>query len=78
MEQLSKVVGHQQRKSPLLSVQQFLVQEATPYPGDTMLVNIYGRLSGEVVENVVSATVFNRALIPDDETLRRAYGNLKL
>ena len=38
----------------------------------------YSRFSGEVVELVVSASVFNPALLPDDETLLRAYGNSKL
>ena len=36
----------------------------------------YSRFSGEVVELVVSALVFNPALLPDDETLLRAYSKL--
>ena len=34
--------------------------------------NINSRFSGEVVEPVVSASVFNPSLLPDDETLLRA------
>ena len=47
---------------------------AIPYL-DTLIANINSRFSGEVVELVVSASVFNPALLPDDETLLRAYGN---
>ena len=65
------------RKSPPLSVQQFQVQVAIPYL-DTLIANINSRFSGEVVELVVSASVFNPGLLPDDETLLRAYGNSKL
>ena len=43
-----------------------------------MIANINSYISGEVVELVVSASVFNPALIPNDETLLRAYGNSKL
>ena len=64
-------------KSPPLSVQQFRVQVAIPYL-DTLIANINSRFSGEVVELVVSASVFNPALLPDDESLLRAYGNSKL
>ncbi len=65
------------QKSPPLSVQQFRVQVAIPYL-DTLIANINSRFSGEVVELVVSASVFNSALLPDDETLLKAYGNSKL
>ena len=44
---------------------------------DTMIENINSRFSGEVVELVVSASVFNPALLPNDETLLRAYANSK-
>ena len=44
---------------------------AIPYL-DTLIVNINSRFSGEIVELVVSASVFNPALLPDDETLLRA------
>ena len=44
---------------------------AIPYL-DTLIANINSRFSGEVVELVVSASVFNPALLPDDETLLRA------
>ena len=64
-------------KSPPLSVQQFRVQVAIPYLG-TLIANINSHFSGEVVELVVSASVFNPALLPDDETHLRAYGNSKL
>ena len=64
-------------KSPPLSVQQFRVQVAIPLL-DTLIANINSRFSGEVVELVVSASAFNPALLPDDETLLRAYGNSKL
>ena len=50
---------------------------AIPYL-DTLIANINSCFSGEVVELVVSASVFNPALLPDDETLLRAYGNSKL
>ena len=50
---------------------------AIPYL-DTLIANINSLFSGEVVELVVSASVFNPALLPDDETLLRAYGNSKL
>ena len=43
-----------------------------------MIANINSCFSDEVVELVVSASVFNPALLPDDETLLRAYGNSKL
>ena len=45
---------------------------------NTLISNINSRFSGEVVQLVVSASVFNPALLPDDETLLRAYGNSKL
>ena len=64
-------------KSPPLSVQQFRVQVAISYI-DTLIANIIIRSSGVVVELVVSASVFNIALLPDDETHLRAYGNSKL
>ena len=44
----------------------------------TLRANINSRFSGEVVELVVAASVFNPALLPDDETLLKAYGNSKL
>ena len=56
------------RKSPPLSVQQFRVQVAIPYL-DTVIANINSRFSGELVELVGLASVFNPALLPDDETL---------
>ena len=65
------------QKSPPLSVQQFRVQVAIPYL-DTLIANINSHFSGEVVELVFSASLFNPALLPDDETLLRAYGNSKL
>ena len=39
--------------------------------------NINSHFSSEVIELVVSASVFNPALLPDDETFLRAYGNYK-
>ena len=45
---------------------------------DTLIANINSRFSGDVVELVVSASVFNPALLPDDETLLGAYGDSKL
>ena len=45
---------------------------------DTMIANINSRFSGEVVELVVSGSVFNSALLPNDEILLKAYGNTKL
>ena len=77
MEQQSKVHGPTIWKSPPLSVQQFRVQAAISYL-DTLIANINSRFSGDVVELVVSAAVFNPAPILDDETLHRAYGNSKL
>ena len=65
------------RKSPLLSVQQFRLQVAIPYH-DTLIANINSCFSGEVVWLVIIASVFNPALLPDDKTLLRAYGNSKL
>ena len=50
---------------------------ATPYL-DTLITNINSHFSGEVVKLVVSASVFNLALLPDDEILLGAYGNSKL
>ena len=50
---------------------------AIPYL-DTLIANINSHFSGQVVELVVSVSVFNSALIPNDETLLRAYGNSKL
>ena len=44
---------------------------------DTLIANINSRFSGEVIK-LVSASVFNPVLLPDDETLLRAYGNSKL
>ena len=43
---------------------------AIPYL-DTLTANINNRFSGEVVELVVSASVLNLALLPDDDTLLR-------
>ena len=45
---------------------------------DTLIANINSCFSGEVVELVGSASEFNPALLPDDETLPRAYGNSRL
>ena len=53
------------------------VEVAIPYL-DTLIANINSHFSGEVVELLVSASVFNPALLPNDETLLRAYGNSKL
>ena len=50
---------------------------AFPYL-NTLITNINSRFSGEAVKLVVSASVFNPALLPDDETLLRAYGNAML
>ena len=50
---------------------------AIPYL-DTLIANINSHFSGEVVKLVVSASLFNPALIPNDETLLRACGNSKL
>ena len=50
---------------------------AIPYL-DTLIANINSCFSGEVAELVVTATVFNPAILPDDETLLRSYGNSKL
>ena len=50
---------------------------ALPYLA-TLIANINSCFSGKVVKLVVSASVFNPALLPDDETLLRAYGNSKL
>ena len=47
---------------------------AIPYL-ETLIANINSHFSGEVVELVVLASVFNSAILPDDETLLRAYGN---
>ena len=49
---------------------------ASPYL-DTLIANINSWFLGEVVKLVVSASVFNPALLPDDETLLRALGNSK-
>ena len=49
---------------------------AIPYL-DVLIANINSHFSGEVVELVVSASVFNPALLPYDDTLLRAYGNSK-
>ena len=65
------------RKSPPMSVQQFRVQAAIPYLV-TLIANINSRFSDEVIKLVVSASVFNPALLPDDETLLKAYSNSKL
>ena len=62
-------------KSPPLLVQQFLM--AIHYL-DIQIANINSHFSGEIVEFVVSASVVNPGLLPDDETLLRAYGNSKL
>ena len=43
-----------------------------------MIANINSCFSGEVVKLVVSASVYNPALLPGDDTLLRAYGNSKL
>ena len=45
---------------------------------NTLVENINSYFSSEVVELVVSVSVFNPALLPDDETHFRAYGNSKL
>ena len=45
---------------------------------DTLIASINSCFSGEVVELVVSASVSNPALLPDDKTLLRAYGTSKL
>ena len=50
---------------------------AIPHLG-TLIANINSHFSGEVVELVVSVSVFNPALLPDDESRLRAYGNSKL
>ena len=70
-------MGPTVRKSPPLSVQQFRVQVAIPYL-DTLIANINSHFSAAVVKLVVSASVSNPALLPDDETIPRAYGTSKL
>ena len=45
---------------------------------DTLIANIYSHFSGEAVKLVVLALIFHLALLPDDETLLKAYGNFKL
>ena len=45
---------------------------------DTLIANINSCFYGEVVELVVSASVFNPGVLPDDETLLRTHGNSKL
>ena len=45
---------------------------------DTLIANINSRFSGEVIELVVTASVFNLALLPYDEILLRAYVNSTL
>ena len=50
---------------------------AIPYL-DTLIATINSQFSGEIVKLVVSASVFNPALLPDEETFCRAYGNSKL
>ena len=75
--QQSKVHGPTVWKSPPLSVQQFPVQAAISYL-DTLIANINSRLPGDEVELVVSASVFNPALILEDEPFLRAFGNSKL
>ena len=50
---------------------------AIPY-FDILIANINSHFSGGVVELVVSASIFNPALFPNDETLLRAYGNSKV
>ena len=57
--------GPKVRKSPSLPVQQFQVKVAIPCL-DTLIANINSCFSGEVVQVVVSALVFNPALLPDD------------
>ena len=43
---------------------------------NTLIANIICRFSGEVVKIAVSASLFNPAILPDDETLLRAYVTL--
>ena len=50
---------------------------AIPYLA-TLIANMNICFSGEVVELVVLASVFNPALLPDDEKLLRTIGNTKL
>ena len=45
---------------------------------NTLIANINSCISGVVVKLIVSASLFNPALLPDNETLLRAYGNSKL
>ena len=53
------------------------VQAAISYL-NTLIANINSRIPGDVVKLVVSASVFNPALILYDERLLRAYGNSNL
>ena len=53
------------------------VQVAIPYL-DSLIANINSHFLDEVVVLVVSASIFNQALLSDNETLLRAYGNSKL
>ena len=77
MENNQKVVGEQQYRNRLLC--QFNSSEYKwLFPIDTLIANINSRFSGEVVELVVSASVFNPAFLPDDETLLRAFDNFKM
>ena len=45
---------------------------------DKLIASINTCFSGEIIELVISASVFNPALLPDGVTLLRAYGNSKL
>ena len=53
-------------KSPPLSVQMFRLQMAIPYL-DILIAKIKNHFLGKVVVLVVSASVFNPALLPDNE-----------
>ena len=45
---------------------------------DTLISNINSRFSGEVVELIVSASVFNSALLLNDKNILKTCGNSKL
>ena len=66
------------RKSPPCQFKSFEYKWLFPPYLGTLIANINSCFSGEVVELVVSASVLNPALLPDDETLLRAYSNSKL
>ena len=73
---ISTTIGRTQ-STTATSVNEFRVQVAIPYP-DALVSNINSWFSYDVVKVVTSASIFNPALLPENEAQLPNYGTTQL